>query len=142
VELEAAEMLYALVRMLKPEIVVESGTGKGFSGYAMGCALRDNGRGGLITYEPNPVFFERQETVDRLSGLPVKLLMGTSLDYSGAMPCMVFVDSDKPYRANDLKRWMDAPVFLALHDAVNYSRCAGGILLPTTTGGLWVRDKR
>src|SRR3990167_7989976 len=51
-EVEISEFLYSLVRILKPKLVLETGTHKGISSTYIGQALRDNNRGGkLITCE-------------------------------------------------------------------------------------------
>ena len=52
VEAEVAEFLYALVRVLKPRVVVESGTGRGYASLALAAALAENGEGVLHTLEP------------------------------------------------------------------------------------------
>lgn len=51
VELEVGEFLNALVRMTKPEVVVETGTHKGFSTLMIASALKANGRGRLYTFD-------------------------------------------------------------------------------------------
>jgi hypothetical protein len=48
-ELEALDMLYALVRLLKPELIVEVGCSLGFGTYALGRAALDNGHGRVVT---------------------------------------------------------------------------------------------
>lgn len=48
-----ALLLYALVRAIKPEVVVEIGTSYGFSALHIAQALKDNGRGHLHTAEIN-----------------------------------------------------------------------------------------
>lgn len=51
VELEVGEFLNALVRMTKPEVVVETGTHKGFSTLMIAQALKANGKGHLYTVD-------------------------------------------------------------------------------------------
>lgn len=50
-ELETLEFLHSVVRLLKPHIIVETGTWHGYSAVAMARALRQNGFGKVITYE-------------------------------------------------------------------------------------------
>ena len=50
-ELETLEFLFAVVRLLKPRLVVETGTWHGYSAIAIASALRQNGFGKLITFE-------------------------------------------------------------------------------------------
>jgi hypothetical protein len=52
-EVEVIEMVAGLVRGLQPEVVLETGTSRGFMAYRVAMALRENGHGHLHTYEPN-----------------------------------------------------------------------------------------
>lgn len=51
VECEVGEFLYALVRMMKPQHILETGTHKGVGAAYMGMALKHNGFGGLTSLE-------------------------------------------------------------------------------------------
>lgn len=53
VELEVGELLRALVRATKPEIVIETGTYKGFSTLMIASALKHNDLGHLYTIDLN-----------------------------------------------------------------------------------------
>jgi hypothetical protein len=48
-EVELCDLLYAFIRLLKPELVVEGGCHIGVSTYAIGRALQDNGHGHCVT---------------------------------------------------------------------------------------------
>lgn len=50
--LEEKFILYSLIRALKPEVVVETGTHKGKTSVYLGQALIDNGKGHLHTCDP------------------------------------------------------------------------------------------
>lgn len=50
-EISVLEFLYALVRMMKPENVLETGSYLGLSGSYLGLGLRDNGLGHLDSIE-------------------------------------------------------------------------------------------
>ncbi len=52
-EVEVIDFAWGLVRMLQPERVVETGTSRGFLASAIGQALKKNGHGLLMTYEPD-----------------------------------------------------------------------------------------
>jgi predicted O-methyltransferase YrrM/glycosyltransferase involved in cell wall biosynthesis len=52
-EIEVLDFLYTLVRLTKPERVLETGTWFGRSAIAIASALRDNGIGHLVTIELN-----------------------------------------------------------------------------------------
>jgi predicted O-methyltransferase YrrM len=67
VECETGEFLYAFIRLLKPQHVLETGTHFGIGASYMGLALRDNGFGHLDTIEFIPEI--RNKAVERLSGL-------------------------------------------------------------------------
>jgi tRNA A58 N-methylase Trm61 len=51
VECEVGEFLYGLVRMMKPELILETGTHRGIGAAYLGEALRANDHGKLITLE-------------------------------------------------------------------------------------------
>lgn len=52
---ELAATTYALVRLLRPEIVVETGVGAGVSSWTILAAMEENGRGRLISIDlPTP----------------------------------------------------------------------------------------
>ena len=53
-ETEVLDFLYTLVRLIKPENAVETGTWLGRSAIAIASALRDNGFGHLISLEADP----------------------------------------------------------------------------------------
>jgi len=53
-ELESLEFIYALVRLVKPKNVLETGTWLGGGAVAVARALADNGRGKLVTLEIDP----------------------------------------------------------------------------------------
>jgi predicted O-methyltransferase YrrM len=57
-----AQLLYGLVRALQPAVVLEWGTGYGWSGLHLAAALERNQRGVLYTVEINPT---RQEHAQR-----------------------------------------------------------------------------
>lgn len=48
-ELEALDVLYGLVRLLKPDLIVETGCFLGFGTYALGRGALDNGRGRVVS---------------------------------------------------------------------------------------------
>lgn len=89
VETETGEFLYAMIRVLKPKRVLETGTHIGVGAAYMGAALRDNKEGKLTTIEFIPELYNRAQK---------RLLMDLDLnDYVD----MVFGDV-KNYRSSDL----------------------------------------
>lgn len=137
VELETAEFLYALVRAIKPKVVLEAGTGKGYASAFIAGALKENDRGNLVTYEPIPEF--AAEARRRLAGLPAIVVDGDSSQYTGT-PDLVFLDSGPDYRPAEIKRWLATDAPLVIHDSYRYD-LPGGVTIPVPRG-LWLRLSR
>jgi predicted O-methyltransferase YrrM len=57
-EMELLDFLYFLIRLLKPELVIEGGCHVGLGSYAIGRALQDNGHGRSATSDINLKFAE------------------------------------------------------------------------------------
>ena len=64
---ESGELVYSIVRLLKPKIAVEIGTFKGYAAICVGQALEDNNKGKLYTIDP--VEMEIVKIAIRKSGL-------------------------------------------------------------------------
>lgn len=79
-EIEVAELVAAFVRALQPDYVVETGTAHGHTAHAIGVALKQNGHGWLDTLETDPVLV--REAVRRCTELPVRVLNGSSMDFT------------------------------------------------------------
>ena len=82
-EAETLEFLYALVRLVKPGVCVETGAWHGHAAAAIGRALRENGVGVLYTVEFDAETAEvarRRLQHARLSDR-VTLIQGSSLDF-------------------------------------------------------------
>ncbi|HEX2095314.1 MAG TPA: class I SAM-dependent methyltransferase [Longimicrobiaceae bacterium] len=61
--------LYAAVRTLKPQVVVQTGTWVGFSTVAIALGLEDNGSGVLHTIDPEPaLYFGVRDPVSKARG--------------------------------------------------------------------------
>jgi len=50
-EIETLWLLWALLRITKPQLILETGTLQGVGTFAMACALKENGRGKLLSLE-------------------------------------------------------------------------------------------
>lgn len=136
--LEDAEFLYALVRLTKPALVLELGTGLGVSGRFIGEALLANGKGWLTTVEPNGEL--RKQARALLTDLPVTLT-GSETTLL-VIPDLVFIDSGWDRREADIAHWVggDFAGLVVVHDAGReYAGLAGatGVVLPCVDG-LWV----
>ena len=135
VEVECAEFLHALVRLLKPELVLESGTGRGMASLYIARALKENKSGRLVSFEPMAEF--ASEARARLAPYDALVLSGSSLGYEGDPPDLVFLDSGPDTREAEIEQWLPRDVALVVHDAHRYE-LPGGLLLPAGRG-LWLR---
>lgn len=139
VEAEVAELLFAFVRVLKPLVVVESGTGKGYASKAIAQALADNGVGVLHTFEP--LSHIRSAAHARLAGLPVEFHDGYACDHWAGHADLVFVDSWGEQRPREIAYWLPRQVRMIVHDAKEHAALLpvhGGVSFATPRG-LWVR---
>lgn len=134
IELEVADFLWGLVRALRPELVLESGTGRGISTRFLAYACKENNHGRVVTFEPDPSIAAAARPLFRL--LPVELRDGNTLGWDGPTPDLVFLDSFPPsVRAAEMTYWLAQPVLLAIHDANRYDLPAG-LEFPTPRG-MW-----
>ena len=141
VELEVAEFLYALVRLEKPTLVIESGAGKGYSTLAIAGALQRNGRGSLRSFEPEDEF--RSIAKSRTEDIPNVTIYKVDTSSNRLSADMVFLDSGPLNRWQEILYWLDRPCTLVIHDAYRYDvlkRCGGN--MHHCPRGLWVRTVR
>jgi predicted O-methyltransferase YrrM len=107
-EIEVLEMLHALVRLIKPDMVVETGTWRGYAAIAMGQALRSNGGGRLITLEIDPFACEAARERITEAGLSeiVSVENIASLAFAPAEPIdLLLLDSDVGLRAQEFRHF-------------------------------------
>jgi len=52
---EGAHLLYAIVRLVRPEVIIETGSARGYSTCSMALACRDNDRGKVFAIDPHVV---------------------------------------------------------------------------------------
>lgn len=124
-EFETLEWLAATVRLLKPALVIDTGSYEGWSATFMGRALRQNGYGRLVTLEVVPELHER--TAKRLleNGLSdiCEARLQSSLDYEPSEKVgFLFSDSAYAVRPLELKRYlplMSPNGMIAVHDTRN-----------------------
>lgn len=137
VTLEDAEFLYALVRLVKPERVLELGTGRGVSARFIAAALAENGHGELTTVEPDRAL--RDAAREFLGGVAVVAGWADRQDLDWDM---VFIDSGYQTRADDISAWLNNGYrgLVVVHDAnrdYDGLRDADGMLLPGLEG-MWL----
>lgn len=108
VECEVGEFLYGLVRMIKPERVLETGTHYGIGATYIGHALKENGFGHLETLEFLPEIREfatkrllKQDLMDF-----VTLVSGDATKYvPNATYDVIFLDTEPQTRFFELTRY-------------------------------------
>jgi len=148
VELEVAELLYALVRQSKPNVVVECGSGKGYASRFIAEGLKANGEDGfLFTYEQDHEYAEQAQEL--LRGLPATVVVNYSHDNPPVhFPDLVFIDSlgGEP-RERDMDHWFAcaARPVIVIHDAAHYPPSTfargEGVLLQAGRG-VWIGRAR
>ena len=109
---DSAELLYGLVRSIKPEVCVEIGSAIGKSASYIGMALKENGRGMLYAIDPHkPTEWNDVNAIDSLkeftrniSALGVREQVSIIRSYSDAaardwkLPIdLIFIDGDPSY---------------------------------------------
>jgi predicted O-methyltransferase YrrM len=104
VEAEMMDLLYTMVRILRPEMVVDLGSHVGMSAYALGCAVRDNDNKGRVVSCDIEAEYTSQ-TFERVKGLPVAALMCSAhLLREVETADFLFIDCDYGNRIGTLKR--------------------------------------
>jgi hypothetical protein len=141
-EVEVLDFLYALVRMIKPNRLLETGTWLGRSAIAIGSALRDNGFGHLLTIEQSQEVATiaarniRQQELDEF----VTLHVGHSLEIELKEETYGFAlfDSDIPLRTAEFERFytrLKPGAIVVFHDTAElYERSADNIVDLMTMG--------
>lgn len=141
--LEEADLLYALIRALKPLNVLELGTGLGLTARFIGEALAANGdEGFLISEEPLPEI--AVDAMGLMAGLAAKVV--PEYTFGPDWPHLVYIDSGQAYRAAHITQWLSGQYrgLVVIHDADrDYPQIAAGVgtYLPTANG-MWVGRSR
>ena len=120
VEVEVGEFIYALVSMVKPEYILETGTHFGVSSSFMGLALKKNGHGKLTTID---IFAHPQakQMWDQLKlNDVIEFVQGESLKYTLEQDVdILFLDSEPHLRYQEFVRFYDRLVpggLILVHD--------------------------
>jgi hypothetical protein len=131
VEVEVGEFLYGLVRMLKPEVMLETGTHHGISACYIGQAMKDNQFGQLITLEFSAECCQIADKRFEKIGLTnhVKLFKEDSLTYqpTGAID-MLLLDTEPDIRFKEFDKyfkWLAEGGLTLIHDlnvSLGYNR--------------------
>lgn len=117
-EVEVLDLVGGFVRALQPDVVVETGTWRGFGAQAIGRALQANGHGHCWTLEIVPAL--ALEAADRCDGLPVTCLVQPAQEFEPPGPVdFAWFDSETDQRVAEfrhLRRWMHRRTVVGFHD--------------------------
>lgn len=123
-ETEVTKFLGALVRLIQPEFVVETGTYHGHTALEIGIALYANGHGRLTSIEKDGLAYkEALQTFKDASYLPVSLIHGNTMDYVPNQDInFAFFDSWQEGRHLEFRRFHDMGrlkpgTIVAFHDS-------------------------
>jgi prolipoprotein diacylglyceryl transferase len=122
-EVEVLDFLKSLVKTLKPELVVETGTFTGLSTLRIAEGLRENGFGRVVTCEYDKKVFDAAQKRFGESGLEkwIEARNESSLEtkIEGRID-LLFCDSDAPLREREVRRFLpqiSPHGIIVLHDA-------------------------
>jgi predicted O-methyltransferase YrrM len=119
-EAEVSRFLGDLVELVKPDLVIETGSYHGDTSREIGGALASLQRGQLVCLELDPS--RAAQTAARCLTLPVEVIEGPSLAYQPSAPIdLLFLDSDFPIRMTELRyfhQWASPRCVVVLHDSV------------------------
>jgi predicted O-methyltransferase YrrM len=125
-ESEVLDFLYALVHMVKPRSVIETGTWLGRAAIAIAAALRDNGFGQVASIELNVEAAATARQNIEAAGLTtfVSLHVGSVLDFEPACRYdFTFFDSSVPNEFDRFHPYLEVGSTLLFQ---NISRAQGG----------------
>lgn len=145
VSLEEADLLYALIRALKPLNVLELGTGLGLTARFIGEALAANGNEGfLISEEPIEEFAHQADSMLLAAGLAARVV--PEYTFGPDWPHLVYIDSGQAYRAAHIRQWLCGHYsgLVVVHDADRaYPELKAGVgAFLATANGFWVGRSR
>lgn len=149
-EREFCDFVTAVVTMLRPIHVVETGTGQGFVTRRVAAALYGNAK--LVSYEQNDDWRAKLALLDFFDGNRVSLSESPTPSAADLRTAeLTVLDSDGPLRLEELRLWAStAPPGAALiaHDAGNgHPECSHHAALARAIGelgitGLFLRNAR
>ena len=120
-EVEICDFIVSLADVLRPELVIETGTGQGFLTRRIGARLRDDQR--LVCYESHAEWRAALTSLEFFDGIRCVLAPDESPDDEAmAAARLCLLDSDFAFRLPEIQRWWrcarpGAAVFV--HDAGN-----------------------
>jgi predicted O-methyltransferase YrrM len=124
VEVEVGEFLYSLVKLIKPQNVLETGTHLGVSAAYIASGLEENKQGYLYTFEVIPELLEQARALWNDVGISHYIVeqLTPSLDCQvpeGVIFDLLFLDSEPQYRFDELLTYWDmlrSGGYIVIHD--------------------------
>ena len=159
-EVEVLEFLRCLVRTLKPQTVVETGTFMGISTLWIAEGLKANGFGKIITCEYDHAVFAKAKQRIEKSGLTMWIDHRNESSLETRIPGtidLLFSDSDPPLREKEVRRFlpqMNPNGLILMHDASSHLKTVReaafnmeqegliSVVLMPTPRGLVIAQKR
>lgn len=125
-EIETAEFLYGFVKLIKPDLILETGTHLGISSTYMGLACQSNNKGNIVSYEINGGLKRQAEALWHEAGLSVgsggtvQCILLSALKAKCEHPIdFLFLDSEPGLRFDEfVKFWplVRPGGFIGVHD--------------------------
>jgi prolipoprotein diacylglyceryl transferase len=160
-EVEVLDFLQQLVKTLKPQLIVETGTFSGLSTLRLAEGLKANGFGRVITCEYDPKVFAAAQQRFASSGLQqwidARNESSMEMQVEGTID-MLFCDSDAPLREQEVRRFLPQVNqwgIILMHDANSAMKIVResalkleaeglitALLLPTPRGLVMAQKKR
>lgn len=109
-EVEVLEFVAQFVKTVKPRLMVETGTYRGLAAFYVGRAMKEIGRGRLITCEVDQALHEKAVSLITKGSLAdvVDCRLQSSLEIEVDGPIdILFVDSEPTVRVAEIKRFWD-----------------------------------
>lgn len=118
-ELETQEFLYGLVRVLKPEVCVETGCFQGEASAQIALALDYNGHGHLYTCDVDPQAVVKVSAI--VEKLPATVYCRDSVEMLRRIPEVdfAFIDGGSNRTAEMEALQLSSHAYVVLHDANN-----------------------
>lgn len=104
-EIEVIFFLKALVILLKPKLIIETGTHKGATTVSLSQGIQFNNYGKLITIENDSTIYNKVKK--DLEALPVTVVFSNSLEYHPTEEIdLLFLDSHRPIRIKEFSHFL------------------------------------
>lgn len=118
-ETDVSRLLGDLVRALKPDYVVETGSYVGYTAREIGLALAELGRGQLLSIELAKAKADLAR--ERVKGLPVTIVTNRAAHVEPSQPIdLLFVDSsweDRMVEVRHFRQWASPRCVIVAHDS-------------------------